>query len=117
MLLLSFRYAPADEIEQVRALLVDNQIDFYEVPPSFMGFNPGGIWLRNKAQQKEASALLHQYQQHRAEQARQDWNLQKQQGTHLTQWQMIKAHPFRFILTCIGITLLLGLMTIPFWFF
>jgi|SRR5699024_5088481 len=116
MLLLSFRYAPEDEIEQVRALLIEHHIDFYEVPPSFMGFNPGGIWLRNKAQQAEVRVLLNEYQQQRAEQARQHWEEQKHQGTHTTQWQLIKAHPFRFALTLIGISLLLGLMTIPFWY-
>lgn len=116
MLLLSFRYAPEDEIEQVRALLTANHIDFYEVPPSFMGFNAGGIWLRDTAQKAEVRALLNTYQQQRAEQARQDWEDKKQQGVHLTQWQMIKARPVRSALTLIGITLLLGLMTIPFWY-
>lgn len=116
MLLLSFRYAPEDEIEQVRALLETNHIEFYEVPPSFMGFNAGGIWLRHREQQAAAKAVLAEYQQQRALEARQHWEEQKHLGTHTTQWQMIKAHPFRFGLTAVGIALLLGLMTIPFWY-
>lgn len=115
MLLLSFRYAPEDEIEQVRILLTDNDIGFYEVPPSFMGFNAGGIWLRHTDQKAAAQTLLAEYQQQRALNARKLWEEQKQQGNHITQSDMAKAHPIRFLLTLLGISLLLGLMTIPFW--
>lgn len=73
MLLLSFRYAPEDEVEQVRALLKEEHIDFYEVPPSFMGFNAGGIWLANPAQKQQAQLLLAQYQAQRAQQAQARW--------------------------------------------
>ncbi|SRR5690625_2251014 len=115
MLLLSFRYAPEDEVEQVRALLKEEHIDFYEVPPSFMGFNAGGIWLANPAQKQQAQLLLAQYQAQRAQQAQARWASQKRDGTQPTQWDHIKAHPFRFLLTLLGIVFLLGLMTLPFW--
>lgn len=115
MLLLSFRYAPEDEIEEIRTLLANNDISFYEVPPSVMGFNAGGIWLRHAEQKTTAQALLAEYQQHRALSARQLWEEQKQQGTRITQSDIAKAHPIRFLLTLLGISLLLGLMTIPFW--
>lgn len=116
MLLLSFRYAPEDEIEQVRILLTNNDISFYEVPPSFLGFNAGGIWLRHAEQKTAAQALLTEYQQQRALDARKLWDEQKQQGTRITQYHIAKAHPIRFLLTLISIFLLLGLVTIPFWF-
>ncbi|WP_421711891.1 DUF6164 family protein [Alcanivorax sp.] len=44
-LLLNLRRVPDDEADEVRALLEQNQILFYETAPSMWGISSGGIWL------------------------------------------------------------------------
>lgn len=115
MLLLSLRQVPDDEANDVKALLTEHEIAFYETPPSFWGVSAGGIWLQNKTQKEEATHLLACYQQQRAQQARATWHAQRAEGTHTTQWQIIKQHPIRFLATIIGVAFLFLVMSLPFW--
>ena len=57
-LLLNLRNVPDDEADEVRALLNDRGIDFYETPPSFWGVSAGGLWLPGPDQLAEAQAHL-----------------------------------------------------------
>lgn len=115
MLLLSLRQVPEDEANEVKALLAEQGIAFYETPPSFWGVSAGGIWLQHAAQKEEAQMLLARYQQQRAESARASWQAQRAEGNHTTQWQMIQQHPVRFTATIVGVILLFAVMTLPFW--
>src|SRR5699024_12194209 len=115
MLLLNLRQVPDDEADEVKALLHEHDIDFYETPPSFWGVNAGGMWLQNTAQREEAKQLLATYQQARALHAQAKWQSQRAAGTHPTQWSIIKQRPIRFIATVVGIGVLFLVMTLPFW--
>lgn len=114
MLLLNLRNVPEDEAEQVKELLTENEIPFFETSPSFFGFNAGGIWLQQKEHGPEAKALLADYQQQRAEAAQAHWQELRERGIQPTQWQMMKKHPIRFAFTLIGIVILFVIMLLPF---
>ena len=58
VLLLNLRDVPADEAEEVRALLDAEGIEWYETKPSLWGVSAGGLWLSDPDQQEQARALL-----------------------------------------------------------
>ena len=74
------RGAPADEVEEVRALLQSNGIEFYETHAGFWGVGTEAIWLRDKALLAEARALLADYQSQRAQRARDEYQEARTQG-------------------------------------
>ena len=53
-LLLNLRRVPDDEADEVRALLEQNQILFYETAPSMWGISSGGIWLTQPEDRERA---------------------------------------------------------------
>lgn len=69
--LFNLRGVPADEAEAIRRLLRDNAIDYYETPPGNWGISIPALWLREATQLDEARALIADYQQQRARDARQ----------------------------------------------
>ena len=64
-LLFKLKGVPETEADEVRALLTEHQIDFYETPPSIWGVSMEAIWLRDDEQLVTAQQLLHEYQQRR----------------------------------------------------
>ena len=69
-LLLNLRQVPDDEAEEVRTLLNEQQIPFYETTPSLWGISSGGIWLTNPTDRERAKALMEDYQQQRTRRER-----------------------------------------------
>lgn len=56
--LYSLRHVPDEEAEAIRALLNDNQIDFYETPAGSWGITAAAVWLRDADQLPQAKELL-----------------------------------------------------------
>lgn len=69
-LLLNFRGVPEDEIEDVRALMADHEIETYELPASAFLISAGSLWVRHDDDHERARALFDEYQSSRAEAAR-----------------------------------------------
>ncbi|MDZ7749480.1 MAG: DUF6164 family protein [Halofilum sp. (in: g-proteobacteria)] len=69
-LLLNLRNVPADEADEVRALLETHRLAFYETAPGPLGITAGAIWLRHDEQHEQARALLASYQAERARRQR-----------------------------------------------
>lgn len=69
ILLVNLRHVPDDEADEMRAVLEQHGIDFYETPPNFWGISAGGIWLRDEEQHGEAKRLLAEYQEQRRQRA------------------------------------------------
>ncbi len=44
-LLMNLRHVPEDEADEVRALLDEHAIAYYETKPSRWGISSGGIWI------------------------------------------------------------------------
>lgn len=66
LLLFSLRGVPDDEAEEIRELLAEQDIDFYETPAGNWGVSMPAFWLRDEAELAKAQALLNDYQQQRA---------------------------------------------------
>ena len=112
--LFNLRQVPADEANEVRALLAENAIEFYETPERFWVFSMAAIWLKNNDDFAKARALLDNYQAQRSEQQRQRYLADKASGQASTVVRLFLNNPLRFILALLGIAVILYLSIKPF---
>ena len=112
--LFRLRGVPDDEADEVRQLLTDADIDFYETPPGNWGVGMPAIWLRDKDDYERARAMIDAYQEQRAATARADRARLKREGKERSLLDEIREDPIRFIVYA-GIALVvLYLSTKPF---
>ena len=88
--LFSLRGVPEDEAEDIRQLLRNNDVDYYETPAGNWGISMPALWLRDESQLTTAKSLVDDYQQQRLQNARADYEQQKREGTHRTFFDEIK---------------------------
>lgn len=97
ILLFPLRGVPEDEAEEVRALLDEHLIDYYETNAGNWGVSTPGLWLRDDAKFMEAKALLAIYQQQRYQSAQAHYQELRQQGQHATFWRSFKERPLVYL--------------------
>ncbi|MFK7161468.1 DUF6164 family protein [Marinospirillum sp. MEB164] len=104
---------PDDEAQEVRALLEDAQIEYFETTAGFLHLSVPAIWLVQDEDLERAIHLLQAYQQQRQQQAQQDTS------PRLSFWQRAAFEPLRTagILLAVMAVALLGLlpMLLLFW--
>ncbi len=74
-LVFKLNQVPQDEADDVRQLLADNQIVYYETSQGNWGFSLGGLWLADDQldQLPRAEQLIGEYQAQRQAQAREGY--------------------------------------------
>ena len=112
-LLLNMRNVPDDEADEVRAMLDEARIGWYETQPSRWGISYGGIWITHDDDIVEARRLMAGYQDARREHARAERATALREGTAETFADIARAQPLRVVLTILAILLLVGLMALP----
>lgn len=95
-LLFRMRDVPDDEAEEVRELLRQNGIPFFETFAGNWGISMPGLWLVNKQQFDEARALLDEYQVARSTRVKSQYLWQREQDEIRTFWESFRAEPVRF---------------------
>ena len=95
-LLFRMRDVPDDEAEEVRELLRQNGIPFFETFAGNWGISMPGLWLVNEQQFDEARALLDEYQEARSTRVKSQYLWQREQGEIRTFWESFRAEPVRF---------------------
>lgn len=111
--LLNLRHVPDDEADEVRAMLDEYHIAYYETPPGFMGIFAGAIYVKEDAAFDRAKGLMAKYQSQRQAKARLEYEAALRDGTAETFRSTFRAEPARVVLTIIAIILLIGLMAVP----
>ena len=111
--LLNLRHVPADEADEVRAMLEANGIAFYETPASVWGLAAGGIFVERDADIDRARALMADYQAQRRDRARAEYAAAVRDGTAETFWTVLRDEPLRVVLSFLAIACLLGLVALP----
>ena len=96
-LLFRLRHVPDDEADDVRALLEENGIDYYETTPGNWGISMPALWLRDDAQQESAMVLLADYQQERTRRMREEYQEQRRQGAAPTLFGSFRSQPGRVL--------------------
>jgi len=65
ILLFNLRNVPEDEADEIRALLQQHGVEFYETPANRWGISGGGIWLADEERLAQARELIDRYQRER----------------------------------------------------
>lgn len=108
MSILFFRLAgvPADEAEDVRNLLIDNAVDFYETNAGNWGVSLPAIWLYCWEDFELAKPLLDAYQHQRSIEQRSLYLQAKRDGEIPGFWQHNLRQPLRFFAYCAALALI-----------
>ncbi|OQK18486.1 hypothetical protein AU255_11920 [Methyloprofundus sedimenti] len=107
LLLFSLRHVPDDEAADIRELLEENQIDFYETNAGNWGISMPAIWLRDKQQHEYARQLIDEYQQERCKVIQAEYARFKQTGEANTFLKNLWHYPAQTILFISAIILVL----------
>jgi hypothetical protein len=108
-LLLNLRNVPDDEAAEVRALLDQHRIAFYETTPSPWGISSGGIWVSQPEQMDRAKALMSEYQAQRRTRVRAEREAALREGRGETFGSLLRARPGYVIGMLAAILMVLGL--------
>lgn len=112
-LLLNLRGVPDDEADEIRALLAERNISFYETPPSRWGISAGGIWITERADVEAAERAFAQYQRRRLEKARAEYLAARRSGAVGTIGSAVREDPMRAVVVLLGIAFALALLVLP----
>lgn len=113
-LLMNLRNVPDDEADEVRALLEERNVPFYETKPSFWGVSGGGIWIRRQEDVAEAQRLMSEYQSQRRARARAEFQAAKREGTAKSFWGMLRERPLIAVGVLVVIAFLAMVLALPF---
>ncbi len=89
---------PDDEAEDVRMLLTDNDIDYYETSAGNWGVSMPAIWLKDADDYARARSLLDDYQKNRTVRMHSEYERLKQEGKNKTWTDAIREKPLLFLI-------------------
>ena len=89
---------PDDEAEDIRELLAENNIAFYETSAGKWGISMAAIWLQHETQQQKARILIQEYQRERVIKVREEFAALRKAGKIDTFADRIKQNPILFII-------------------
>jgi hypothetical protein len=107
VIIFKLRFVPEDEAQDVRELLSENKIDYYETSAGIFGISMPALWLKDVSQLEKARELIEEYQQVRQSRAQKEYQQQKQTGSARTLLDIFKEDPMRFIGYLLAIALVI----------
>jgi hypothetical protein len=113
-LLIKLRHAPDDEIQEIRSLLQEHRIEFYETQPGPWGVSAPGIWLNDERHYERAKTLLDEYEENRFREKRAEYERLRRAGRHRTLLQNLLERPVQVILYSLIAGLILYFSVSPF---
>jgi len=114
VLFFKLRNVPDDEAADVRQLLQDHGIEFYETTAGTWGISMPGIWLQDNNRQDEAQHLLDGYQQNRQREARAAYEEARAAGVQRTVLTLISEAPLKVALLLAALLFVLYISIMPF---
>ncbi len=115
-LLLNMRHVQDDEAEEVRELLREHGIAFYETQLGRWRISLAGIWVED-ADYARARKYFDAYQQERGKRVRAEQAEAKQRGELPTAMDNLRENPLGVLLAVAAIIGILALMLWPWWRF
>lgn len=110
--LMHLRDVPEQEQDEIRALLAEAGLDFYETPPGLFGLSPPALWLRDPGQLSRAHQLLADYQAQRGARARAEFERARAAGEVPGLWASMWHRPwttFGLLVLVLGVLFALSL--------
>jgi len=117
VMLFRLRGVAEDEAEDLRQLLADNDIDFYETPADRWGVSMPGLWLKDESRLEQARSLIEQYHIERSTRVRYEHEQLKQEGKAETFIRRLKENPFMIVIYIIMLALAMYFFLAPFLYF
>jgi len=114
VLLFNLKNVPDDEAADVRELLSQHNIVFYETPAGKWGISVGAIWLNDDVQLDDATHLIEKYQRDRSHHARSEYKRLQQEGGVERIMDRLKQSPVLFVLYLVIISLIVYFSVAPF---
>jgi len=114
ILLFKLTHVPDDEAAEVRALLDEAEIHYYETDAGFWRVGLDAIWLANGEQETHARELMEAYQATRTSQQRQLYGELQADGRAPNLWQKFCESPLRFVGFILIVVFILALTLLPF---
>ncbi len=112
--LFNLRGVPEDEAEDIRQLLDEHGIEFYETSAGNWGVSLPAIWLGDESERfDEATGLIDAYQIERAKRVQEEYRQLKAEGQERNIISMIKEHPLQFVVYLVFIGLILFISLTP----
>ena len=96
-LLFKLRGVPDDESEEIRALLRENGVEYYETSTGNWGVSLPALWIQDDSLYPEAKKLLETYQIAGTQRVRAEYAKLKQTGKHKTLKDSFLENPLVFI--------------------
>ena len=109
ILLFSLRHVPDDETADIRELLEENHIEFYETNAGNWGISMPAIWLRDEQQHEQARHLINEYQELRRITIQEEYSRMKESGEAPTFLKNLWHYPAQTILFIAAMVLVLYL--------
>ncbi len=105
-LLFSLRGVPEDEAFEIKELLTEKNIDYYETSAGNWGISMPALWLSNNEQFDEAEKLLNSYHQTREITQREIYNQLKKEGKNKRLGDVVRKQPL-LLISYIGVAILI----------
>jgi hypothetical protein len=112
--LVKLRHMPADELEEIHALMIEHDIEVYETGAGSWGISMPALWLRHDAQYEQAQALLDSYAEERFQRMRGEYQALKAAGKARTFLDIARENPIRYFVYVAMIGALIYISLIPF---
>ncbi len=103
-----------DEADDIKNLLTENKIDFYESPAGNWEISMHALWLNDEAQYTQAEQIIDEYQVKRSQRIRLETQQKIDQGEYETFIQRLFNKPIQFFITLAIIILILYFSIMPF---
>ena len=113
-LIFKLRNVPDDEAEEVRCLLEDNEIYYYETDSGRFGLGFAAMWMKDDEQLEQAKELIQQYQVERYQQATSNLEALDESGERVSRLEFFMTKPIRFSILLIFASALAYFTVIPF---
>jgi len=113
-LIFKLRDVPEDEAQDIRNLLNDNSIEFYETHAGNWGIAMAGIWLRKNDQYSKAMSLIDEYEIQRENLIQAEYAELEHTGHAPSLLSNLRESPLRFIVYIFSIFVILYISVTPF---
>ncbi len=113
-LIFKLKSVPYDEADDIKYLLTENQIAFYESPAGNWEISMHALWLNDETQYTQAKQLIDEYQIKRSQNMRLETQQKIDQGEYETFIQRLFKKPIQFFVPLTMIIFILYLSIMPF---
>jgi len=103
-----------DEAEDIKNLLSENEIEFYESPAGNWEISMNALWLNDEAQYAQAKQLIDEYQVKRSQRIRLETQQKIDLGEHETFSQRLFNKPVQIFIILAIIIFILYFSIMPF---